>query len=249
MLGTFIKIIGVIFKNTYKKSKPYLVYIFMITLIIAFYFINKKTFNEMYKNIINNFSNKKGKETFINKNMAPRILTNKKPIRNKRVKFNNIGKQKIFDYKEPPHVVSETNEIEGMYNSNSWLVESETNKIEGMDNSNSWLVESKKKMINEESFVPDMMFPKNSNELIKVKKNIESNQRELKDIFSDMLGDVESDVTDEQRRLIQGNDYKDYNTSVVAPENLFTQYDQPHFNNQYNVGIKAFEGNSFGSLL
>jgi hypothetical protein len=229
MLGTFFKVIDEIFKDTYEKYKPYLVYILIIVLLILFYLINKKTFNEMYVNIINKFSNNNVNETFISKNMTPRILTNKKPIKKRRVQFNNQDKRKIFDYKEPPKVVSETNEIESM--------------------DNSWIVESKNKMINEESFIPDMMFPQNSNELIKQNKNVDTIDRPLKNIFSDMAGDIDTDVTDEQRKLIQGRDYKDYNTNVIAPDNLYTKYDQPHFNKQYNVGIKAFEGNSFGSLL
>lgn len=229
MLGTFFRVIERIFRDNYTKYKPFLVYFFMIFLIVIFYLINKRTFNEMYINFINQFNNKNTNEKIISENMTARVITNKKP--QKRVQFNNINKQKIFDYKEPPQVVSETNEIEGM------------------DNSNSWLVESKKKMIIEDSFVPDMMFPQNSNELIKQKNNIETVERPLKDIFSDMSGDVESDVTDEQRRLIQGRDYNEYSTDVMAPENLFTQYDQPHFNKNQSSGIKPFTGNTFGSLI
>jgi c-di-AMP phosphodiesterase-like protein len=226
MLGTFFKVIKRLFRDTYEKKNSYLIYIIMVILIIIFYFINRKTFSEMYTNFINEFKNKE--ETFVN-NMSPKIIKNEKP---KKVKFNNMNKQKIFSYKEPPQIISETNEIEGFGNSD-----------------NTWLINNKKKMDKENEFIPDMLFPQNSNELIELKNNIEIDKRELKDIFSDMSGDIVSDVTDDQLKLIQGKDYNNYNTNVKNPENLFNRYDQPHFNQENISGIKAFTGNSFGSLL
>jgi|SaaInlStandDraft_6_1057023.scaffolds.fasta_scaffold00062_43 hypothetical protein len=190
----------------------------------------------------------------------------------KKVQFFSDTQVNLFNYNLPVNTITKNNTVTEPITKNEPIAKNEPmTQIEPMDNFkpmkkfeltenvksikstkepfDNWIDKMKEKYPEDENtLVTGLTMPINSNDKFKFIEYDDENKT-LAQLFNDMSGEIDNDITDEQLDRISGKsiDTNSYfnNTETI----LFENYDSPFRNIETISKYKPFSGNSSGSSL